>query len=265
VVDAVDVALAEDLADGLIERAGGREVAPERLFDDEARPCAGLRRGEPGFAEALGDGRVGVGRRREVEETVAAGAVGVILLSEAFAEARVRREVVELAGNVVQVAGKAVPELVLERLTRELRDGLLHLGAELLIGLLAAGEANDGEAAGQKAPAGEVVERWHELARRQVARGAEDHDGACVRSAVEAHACSERVGGNVCRHDVGGSTDFTAWPPNSFRSAACTFALKDDCWRDEKRRMRESVMIGRGTSWSSASCTVQRPSPESCT
>ena len=39
----------------------------------------------------------------------------------------------------------------------------------------------------------------------------------------------------------------------------------DSCWRDAKRRISESVMIGSGTSWSSASCTVQRPSPESST
>ena len=56
---------------------------------------------------------------------------------------------------------------------------------------------------------------------------------------------------------------FTAWPPNSLRSAASTFAPYESSWRDRKRVSSESVITGAGTSWSIASWTVQRPSPES--
>ena len=58
---------------------------------------------------------------------------------------------------------------------------------------------------------------------------------------------------------------FTACPPNSFRSAAMTLAPKESAWRERNRVSSDSVMTGAGTSRSIASCTVQRPSPESST
>lgn len=58
---------------------------------------------------------------------------------------------------------------------------------------------------------------------------------------------------------------FTAWPPNSLRSAASTLPAYVSSWRERNRVSSDSVMTGAGTSLSIASWTVQRPSPESDT
>lgn len=57
----------------------------------------------------------------------------------------------------------------------------------------------------------------------------------------------------------------TACPPNSRRRAASTRSVKGSCCRERKRRISERVMTSAGTPVSTACCTVQRPSPESCT
>ena len=62
-----------------------------------------------------------------------------------------------------------------------------------------------------------------------------------------------------------GHSLFTAWPPNSLRSAAVTFAANDSSWREAKRAKSAAVITGTGTSSAIASATVQRPSPESST
>ena len=69
--------------------------------------------------------------------------------------------------------------------------------------------------------------------------------------------------GPTRRHS--GYSVFTAWPPNSLRSAASTLAPYESSWRERNRVSSDSVMTGAGTSWSIASWTVQRPSPESAT
>ena len=61
------------------------------------------------------------------------------------------------------------------------------------------------------------------------------------------------------------SAAFTAWPPNSLRSAALTFAAKLSSSRDAKRAKSEAEMTGAGTFSAIASKIVQRPSPESST
>ena len=57
----------------------------------------------------------------------------------------------------------------------------------------------------------------------------------------------------------------TAWPPNSLRSAAFTFAANDSSCREAKRANSAAVITGTGTFSAIASATVQRPSPESST
>ena len=57
----------------------------------------------------------------------------------------------------------------------------------------------------------------------------------------------------------------TAWPPNSLRRAAFTFAANDSSCRDANRAKSAAVITGTGTSSAIASAIVQRPSPESST
>ena len=78
VVDPVDLVLVEDPRDVAVQRAGAGEVVAERLLDDDAAPGALLVRrvDQAGLAELLDDRREELGGDGQVEEPVAAGAVG---------------------------------------------------------------------------------------------------------------------------------------------------------------------------------------------
>src|SRR3972149_4722325 len=107
---------------------------------------------------------------------------------------------------------------------------------------VAAGKADDLAARGQQVADGQVVERWQELAARQVAAGANDHD-ILRRWRFQAHS------------------DLTAWPPNSLRSAAITFMANESSCREAKRANRLAAVAGAGASSFIASNTLPRPPP----
>src|SRR5437868_5059720 len=97
------------------------------------------------------------------------------------------------------------------------------------------------------------TKRWKkakELPPRQVAGAAEDDDRL-------------RLSRRLHRHQEPSS--FTAWPPNSLRSAAMTFAENDSSWREANRLNSAIEVIGAGTFSSIAASIVHRPSPESST
>src|SRR5439155_19394086 len=106
-----------------------------------------------------------------------------------------------------------------------------------------------------------------QVAAGEVAGGAEDDVGAALGGRFGAEPGPERIGNFVVLGDVGHLRQlfFTAWPPNSLRRAACTFALNDSSCREAMRISRLKVITGAGTFWSMAVCTVQRPSPLSST
>src|SRR5207237_38271 len=79
------------------------------------------------------------------------------------------------------------------RVARVLLHRLLHPLAELVVGLLAARDAEDGEALRQQPPERERVERGEELLRRQVAGGAEDDEDARVRRRPDLEPFEARV------------------------------------------------------------------------
>ena len=70
--------------------------------------------------------------------------------------------------------------------------------------------------------------------------------------------------GTAMAHSTIGRVELTAWPPNCaqrrqhLRRTSCPS-------RERKRVNSEAVMTGAGTARSIASCSVQRPSPESST
>jgi hypothetical protein len=69
---------------------------------------------------------------------------------------------------------------------------------EEIVGPVAAGEADHVEAGRQQPLALEVIERRHQLAVRQVAGGAEDHDGARLGGALHPQPGAQRVGHRGC-------------------------------------------------------------------
>ena len=98
VVDAVDLRLAEDLADLAVQPLRRVEVVPERLLDDDPPPAAVVvlvvEPDAPELGHDLGELRR---LRGEVEEAVAARPVLLVELVEARREGVERRRVVEVA------------------------------------------------------------------------------------------------------------------------------------------------------------------------
>ena len=129
---------------------------------------------------------------------------------------------------------------------------------------LLACDGDDGEIVGQQAIQHQVIERRDQLPVEEIP-GAEDHERARLRPAELRHGLGSAFRSGDRRRGVGRHVVFTACPPNSFRSAAMTLAPNESGWRDRNRARSDRVMTGAGTSRSMASCTVQRPSPESST
>ena len=117
VVDAVDLPLAEDLADLAVEADRRLEVVAERLLDDDPPPAALVALVVEARPAQLGDD-LGERRRlrREVEEPVAAGALLLVDLVEALGEAVVTRGVGEVAAVVDDPLGELVPRVVVDGL-----------------------------------------------------------------------------------------------------------------------------------------------------
>ena len=201
VVDAEDLRLVEGRGHGVVERARARQVVAERLLEDDARPrapgrlCPG---GATSFeaAQPLDDGTELRRRHREVEEAIAPRApLGVDAL-EVRAQRLVRASARSPRHARSSCHARSRPTTAASMgLRREnVRDGLLELGAERLVGLLAPRHADDGEAPGKQAAPREVVEGRDELAAREVPGRAEDDDGAGVAGAVLDEAAAQRVG-----------------------------------------------------------------------
>src|SRR5262249_53210167 len=104
-----------------------------------------------------------------------------------------------------------------------------HALAERLVALLRARGADDPELLGQQSAKSERVDRGDELLRREVAGRAEDDEDAGIGATADTQPVEQRVRdllfdefrGHAC------SAGSTAAPPNSFRSAASTFAAND--------------------------------------
>src|SRR5205823_3642852 len=127
----------------------------------------------------------------------------------------------------------------------------------------------------------------HELARRQVARRAEDDDGArrChargvdvdqrvfTRDVLKTHWVAAASGpalssaGPACSRAASAPADSSnsLCPPNSLRRAAMMRAAKLSVRRELKRSYSAMVRTGAGTARLTASSTVHLPSPESST
>src|SRR4051812_29343561 len=131
-----------------------------------------------------------------------------------------------------------------------------HERAISLVGVLISRDAQQREVVREKLLFGEVVDGRDELAFREVPGGAEYHHRAWIGLVATPRSSRCTYEGNCARrlHDF-----FTAWPPNSFRSAAMTLAEKESGWRERSRASNDRVITGAGTSRSIASYTVHLP------
>ena len=264
VVDPVDLRLREDGVQLAIQGLGTREIVPERLLDDHAFPALGLL-DQAGGSQVAGDHREELRERRHVEDPVARGATFLVELGEPCAQPVVASLVVESHRHVVEALGERVPDGIVDRLgPRVLLHGGPHDLAKLVIRPDRIRATNNAEAGRQIAVERQVIERRHQLPGGQVARGAEDDHDVRIGGAGKGQPFPQHVlgeGRGLCH----GYSAFTGWPPNSLRRAASTLPLKESSCRERKRMKRLIASAGAGTAWSIASCSVQRPSPESST
>jgi hypothetical protein len=110
VVDAVDLPFGEHLRDRIVDRQRARQVAPDRLFHDEARKGRRIRwADELGAREVLHRGHEHRRRHGHVIDTVARQSALVFDHVEPRAERRERLRVVERRGHEVQRLGEHFP------------------------------------------------------------------------------------------------------------------------------------------------------------
>ena len=198
VVDAVDLRLAEDLADLAVEPDRRLEVAAERLLDDDPPPAAGVVLVvEADAAELLDDLREGRLLGREVEEHVAA----CLAFSSSSSSRRVA-ERVEAAGVVevhAHVARCALANSVQTSssigCTREYFSRAARISARNESSSYGRRPiADEHELVGQQVGPPELVERRHDLAMGQIAGRAEQDEDERVRHALKPEALAQRVG-----------------------------------------------------------------------
>ena len=186
VVDAEDLVLLQLAAEVGVEGARAVEVAAEGLLHDDAPPGVALLAGEAGLAQLAHQRGEGVRRGGQVEEGVAARPVLAVELGQALAQPHEGGRVIGGTGDAVEAVAKVGPGGRVDLAGGEGLDVLRHELAEALVVHGLAHHAHEGELPRQEAVRAQVVERGQELAPGEVARGAEDDDGARVAGAGQA-------------------------------------------------------------------------------
>ena len=225
VVDAEDLVLGEVLVKPLVQLLRGGEVVAERLLDHEARPA----RRATALADLVHERRDRARRHCEVVDAVARCSALLVDMGEAFGEAMLERFVPEVGRDVVHPSCELIPDVLPEGIARVLLHRFFHPRAEAVVALLGPRGADDRELLREQVAVGERVERGNELALRQVAGRAEDHERARIGRPPELEALEQRI------FFGDGHSLLTACPPNSLRSAAVIFAANDSSCRDAKR------------------------------
>ena len=95
--------------------------------------------------------------------------------------------------DIAHPVGERLPDVVAELVAPVLLHRLLHPLAELVVALLAARNADDGETLGEQPAEGERIQRREELPLGQVAGGAEDDEDARIRRAPKLQSFEQRV------------------------------------------------------------------------
>ena len=185
VVDAEHVVGREDALDDRVALARGPEVGAERLLDDDPAPRVALLLGEAGQLQLLGHDREHLRRDGEVERVVAHGAAFGVELVDGLLELAERRRVVEGPLDEPDALCELAPHVLVERGAGVLLDGVVDELGEVLVLPVASGEPDQREPGRQEPPVREVVHRGHQLLAGQVARHAEDDEGARPCDAVQ--------------------------------------------------------------------------------
>jgi hypothetical protein len=185
VVDAVDLLLAEDAQQVLVEFLRAGEIMAEGLLDDDARPAAVGRHGQTHLLEQRRDRHEDVGRRGQVEEMILKCTARLVQAVNPFGEggealpcivgARLIKEPLGEGGRPRFVEGAAM----LARIV--FTQGGQRLAAEFLIAHRRARIAEHRKVRVEQALPVEVEECGEQLALGQVAGSAKDDEqiGRC--------------------------------------------------------------------------------------
>ncbi len=175
VVDAKDLRLVEHAQDPRVELVRLLQRGTERLLDDHPHVGLGPPR-QPAAAQLTDDHREEARRRGQVERAVQPLPGLLVEAVQHRAQLRIDTGIVEHARHVLDVLEQSRQHVVVGRAPGERANGLLALGAILLVGFLPARDPHQVKALGQGALVREVVQRWQQFALGQVARRAEDHE-----------------------------------------------------------------------------------------
>ena len=285
-VDAEDRVLVENALQDLGQLARRLQVRAERLLDDDAVEPRAL--DQVRSLQLLGDRLVGRWWRGAVVDAVAADVPGVVELVHLSLQGLEVVELAEVDLHVEDAREERLQDLWVDGLgARELRDDVSRVLAESVVVEVVDRGADDREPGGQQALLGQVVDGRQQLARAEVAGGAEDdHDqgvpnpivmkplgewiGVYSGSRLSSSPLAGEVAGRARRRGRESGMDHffsvcTAWPPNWFLIIASILSANVSSIRLRNRANSECVMIGAGTDSSIAASTVQRPSPVSST
>jgi hypothetical protein len=172
VIDAVELVLSNGAVERRVERSPAREIVTEGLLDDDAPPRLGLALGhgqQLRLRELRHRDSEQIGREGKVEETP--GRVPTRQGVKPLGELCERVGAADVARVVVDAGREA-----LEGASRRVGHGVRQLVAEDLVALLRAGHAHHREGSLGASILRDPRQGGHELAAREVAARAEDHD-----------------------------------------------------------------------------------------
>ena len=151
---------------------------------------------------------------------------------EPGAERRERVRVFEVEADEEQGLGERSPLRFVYRAPREALDALARERAVRLVGERIAAGADDGDARRKQAIEMQVVERRQQLAVRQIAGAAEDHDGRGLGRDMGGFAGRQALGQSVSGHSC--DRKRSSFSPHDRRTAGAArpaVARRTDCHR----------------------------------
>ena len=129
-IDAKNLILAENAEQFAIERPRRSEIGAERLFDDDASPCAVCLTRQPRLAEMAADRRKTGRRRGQIEQPVAVGLALALDAGELAADFFVSLRIVRIALHIGDAGEKLLHGGGVDLAGGELRQAFLEVGAE---------------------------------------------------------------------------------------------------------------------------------------
>ena len=177
-INAEDIFGRKYLGHQIVKLLGRLEVVTKGLLDNDPPPSLQMLR-QPSFAKLCQHRREQVRRNRQIERVVAARSLLLIELVQLVAKILERLSLVVLTHDYGQRAHELVENALIELCLCEGTDRLLdHL---LQRDLEPPRHAGNGEGGWQETVGGKVVERWQDLAVREVAGNAEEHEATGPR------------------------------------------------------------------------------------